>query len=321
MKVSILIPCFNAEKWIREAIQSALEQRHDDKEVVVVDDGSTDASLEIIRSFGNRLRWERGSHRGANVARNQLLKLARGEWLQYLDADDFLLPPKIAEQVSLVQQSEAIDVVYSPMIIEHWRDGARLHREAVPIAEPRDPWLLLARWQLPQTGTYLWRKQAVEVVGGWRPDQPCCQEHELLLRLLMAGKHLQYHPAAGAVYRQWSSQTVCHRDPLLSFHKRLEIVNRLEEHLETTGQLTAPRQTAIAQARLECARSLYHLDRQVARDVVRQCRRRNPSFQPLAEPPFPWAYRLAYRLFGFAGAERIADGVRSLRGARSPMAP
>jgi glycosyltransferase involved in cell wall biosynthesis len=313
MKISILIPCYNAERWIAQAIRSALDQQHCDREVVVVDDGSTDGSLAIIQTFGDRIRWESGPNRGGNVARNRLLELAQGAWVQYLDADDYLLPQKLAEQAEFVERSPDVDVVYSPIIMEHWHDGAPWRREVLPIPEPRDPWVLLARWQLPQTGTCLWRTRALEEVGGWRPDQPCCQEHELCFRLLAAGKRLEYHPAAGAVYRQWSLQTVCRRDPLLTFRKRLEIVGRLEEHLRADGSLTEPRRAAIAQARLECARSLYHLDRRFALAVARHCREGNPSFRPPAAAPFPRSYRVAYRLLGFAGAELMADCVRPFR--------
>ena len=90
--VSILIPCYNAERWIAQAIESALAQTWSEKEVIVVDDGSTDHSLEVIRQFDGRISWETGLNRGGNAARNRLLELARGEWLQYLDADDYLRP-------------------------------------------------------------------------------------------------------------------------------------------------------------------------------------------------------------------------------------
>ena len=83
MNVSILIPCYNAARWVGQAIDSAIGQTHPDKEVIVVDDGSTDGSLEIIKSFGNRIRWESGPNRGGNAARNRLLEMARGDWLQY----------------------------------------------------------------------------------------------------------------------------------------------------------------------------------------------------------------------------------------------
>jgi glycosyltransferase involved in cell wall biosynthesis len=83
IKVSILIPCYNAERWISQAIESALNQTYQYKEVIVVDDGSTDNSLEIIKSFGDRIHWETGENKGGNITRNRLLELSTGEWLQY----------------------------------------------------------------------------------------------------------------------------------------------------------------------------------------------------------------------------------------------
>jgi glycosyltransferase involved in cell wall biosynthesis len=122
MLVSILIPCFNAECRVAEAIESALGQTWPEKEIIVVDDGSQDRSLEVIKSFGKRIRWETGPNRGGNMARNRLLELARGEWLQYLDSDDYLLPLKIQRQVEFLRDQPKCDVVYSPVL---WVDCSR----------------------------------------------------------------------------------------------------------------------------------------------------------------------------------------------------
>ena len=101
----------------------------------------------------------------------------------------------------------------SSIVLVCWNFATNESRqEILPIPTPHDPWVLLARWYLPQTGSPLWRRQAIADVGGWKIDQPCCQEHELYLRLLMAGKQFEYCEAAGSVYRQWSESTVCKRD-------------------------------------------------------------------------------------------------------------
>ncbi len=88
--VSIVIPCFNAEGTVGEAIQSALDQDYPNREVIVIDDGSTDKSVDVIRTFGDSIRWETGPNRGGNVARNRGLELARGTLIQFLDSDDIL---------------------------------------------------------------------------------------------------------------------------------------------------------------------------------------------------------------------------------------
>jgi glycosyltransferase involved in cell wall biosynthesis len=306
--VSILIPCYNAERWIAQAIESALAQTWPQKEIIVIDDGSTDRSLNVIKQFDGRISWETGPNRGGNAARNRLLELARGEWVQYLDADDYLLCDKIAGQMAFLAKHPGTDIVFGPVTWEYLLE-VDARRELLPIAEPHDPWILLASWGLPQTGGPLWRRQAILDVGGWKRDQPCCQEHELYLRLLTNEKRFAYHSANGAVYRQWSNETVCKRDIPEVHRRRLEIEQRLEDHLRETNQLTSERLRAINQARFQIARLVWQYDAHSARDIVDQVQRLDTTFLPTGAAA-PAHYRLAFRLLGFGATERIASAVR-----------
>jgi glycosyltransferase involved in cell wall biosynthesis len=310
-QVSILIPCHNADRWIAQAIESALNQTYPHKEVIVVDDGSTDRSLEIIQSFGDRIRWETQPNQGGNAARNRLLELSNGEWLQYLDADDYLLPHKLEQQVQVLSQGLQADVIYGASIYEYW-EGESVRQETVTIPPPHDPWILLARWFLPQTGSPLWRRQAIVDVGGWKMGQPCCQEHELYLRLLMAGKGFQYSESVGSVYRQWSEGTVCKRNKPEVFRQRLSIEDRLEQYLQTHDLLTPDRQYAINQARFECARQIWLFDQNWANQVMAQIKRHDRHFNPTGQAA-PASYRLIYQTFGFQFAESFAATKRALK--------
>jgi glycosyltransferase involved in cell wall biosynthesis len=310
-QLSVLIPCFNAARWVGGAIRSALEQTYPRKEIIVVDDGSADESIDVIKSFGNAVRWEAGHHRGGNPTRNRLLELARGEWVQYLDADDYLLPDKTARQMDFLALHPTTDVVFGPTTLEHWSETGS-HCELLPIPEPHDLWVLLARWYLPQTGASLWRKQAIADVGGWKPDQPCCQEHELYLRLLMAEKRFAYCPSNGAVYRQWDEHTVCKRDKAEVRRRRLDIEERAEKFLRQRGELTEARHWAINQARFEMARIAWQHDHVEALSIVELLRRSQPDFQP-AGVAAPSHYQFAWRLLGFRLAETIADWRRRTR--------
>lgn len=314
-KVSILIPCYNAERWVARAIESCLAQAYPDCETIVIDDGSTDRSAAIVARYGERIRWEASSNQGANPTRNRLLALSSGSWLQYLDADDYLEPNKITDQVAFLQANPETDVVFGPSIFEHCYPNRPVTRELLPIPEPRDdPWTLLVRWYLPQTGSPLWRKQAIVTVGGWKPDQPCCQEHELYARLLMAGKRFAYCETSGSVYRQWSDGTICKKDPAETYRRRQEITDAVEDFLEERSWLTAARQNAIDQARLECARLLWLRDRAWARQLVARIHAREPHFVPRGTAA-PALYRWTYRWLGFATAERVASFKRRLAGA------
>lgn len=303
-KVSILIPCWNAERWIAQAIRSALEQTYPNKEVIVIDDGSTDNSLGIIKKYGDFIHWETQTNHGGNSTRNRLLALSTGDWVQYLDADDYLLPDKIERQVQVLAQGSQADILYSASILEYYQ-GDEKSQEILSIPHPHDPWVLLARWYLPQTGSPLWRKQSILDVGGWKIGQPCCQEHELYLRLLRAGRRFQYVDYAGSVYRQWSESTVCKRDKPETYRRRLEILEQMEAHLKTTVELSPERQWAINQSRFECARQIWLFAPSWAKEIMAQVNRAEPNFLPtgVAAPP---SYQYFYKIFGFSWAETIA---------------
>src|SRR5271165_3187575 len=102
--VSVIIPVYNSEKYLAESIESAIGQTWSSKEIIVVDDGSTDNSFEIARKFAGRpeVKVVTQENRGAAAARNAGLKEAKGEFIQFLDADDLLSADKIESQMKLL---------------------------------------------------------------------------------------------------------------------------------------------------------------------------------------------------------------------------
>jgi glycosyltransferase involved in cell wall biosynthesis len=310
--VSILIPCFNAERWIARSIESALVQTWPEKEIIVVDDGSTDRSLEVIRQFQGRIHWETGPNRGGNAARNRLLELARGEWLQYLDADDYLLPGKLQQQLDFVSRASEYDVICSPTIWAREESGHLVYTDT-EIPEPHDPWILLARWQLPQTGGSLWRRSALAKVGGWSIGQPCCQEHELYLRMLEAGYQFGFCPGCLAVYCDLErSSRVTRRVRGELDRQRLAIFDRMEKCLRERNDLTVPRGQALNDARHQLARKLWWSDRKIAVKILQQIHSADATFRPTVGAAAPAIYLLAYKILGFRGAQIAAAFKRRL---------
>jgi glycosyltransferase involved in cell wall biosynthesis len=114
--VSIVIPCYNAERWVAGAIESALGQTYTNTEVIVVDDGSTDGSLEVIKQFDRKINWLRTSNRGPCAARNVGLRAARGEWIQFLDADDLLHPDKLHLSLKSCENHPSVEFVWAPHV-------------------------------------------------------------------------------------------------------------------------------------------------------------------------------------------------------------
>jgi glycosyltransferase involved in cell wall biosynthesis len=310
--VSILIPCFNARQWIAEAINSALAQTWPEKEVIVVDDGSTDSSLAVIREYNGRIRWETGPNQGSNAARNRLLGLAQGEWLQYLDADDYLRPEKVARQIQFARAHPEYDVIYSPTALERIEHGALVCTDEV-IPEPRDPWILLALWRLPQTGGTLWKKATLERVGGWRVGQPCCQEHELYCRLLEAKARFAYCDGCLAVYRDLDDGGRITRKSRREWERqRLAILERIEKCLEERLKLTTPRRQAINDARHELARRLWGIDRRLAMSTFYRILISDRYFLPTVGSSSPLLYSMVYRMLGFRAAQTAASLRRAL---------
>ena len=149
-------------------------------------------------------------------------------------------------------------------------------------------------------------------VRGWKPDQPCCQEHELYLRLLQAGAEFRYFGECHAAYRHWSQNaTVSKHSRAELRRRRLEIEERMEQFLESRGELTPARMQALNQARFELARGAWLEDPAEATKIVGSIKERQPGFVP--EPPAARGqYRWLYKTFGFTAAERAAAYKRRL---------
>lgn len=304
--VTIGIPCYNSARWLKAAIESALAQSWPEREVIVVDDGSSDNSLLIAGAYGDKVHVRRSGHLGAPAARNLILKEARGEWIQYLDADDYLEPHKLETQFAEADGGDNADVLYSPVWVEE--NGTRLPSELDPKLDVPGQWIT---WQLPQTGGALWRRDALEELGGWRRDQPCCQEHELYLRAIQAGLRFQYTPTPGAVYRIWSDETLCRKDPRLIVHTKTKLIDAARSWLVAKKQWTEQHRRQAGRACFEMARTLAKYDLREAAAYHRQ--RRGAGMVFLSGPAAPLSYRLAYRGAGFRAAESLARAAHPFR--------
>ena len=187
--VSVIIPCYNAECWVAEAIQSCLDQTYRPIEIIVIDDGSTDRSLEVIKSFGSNIQWETGPNRGGNAARNRGFALSKGRFVQFLDADDYLLPQKIQTQVACLESSGA-DVAYGDWRHQRHEPDGTAHLEAIQVAGKHADMseALLGGWWVAPVAV-LYRRNAVSRIGGWDESLQAAQDTDLMIRLALANRH------------------------------------------------------------------------------------------------------------------------------------
>jgi glycosyltransferase involved in cell wall biosynthesis len=110
--VSVIIPNYNYARYLPQAIESALAQSYAPVEVIVVDDGSQDDSLEVLKGYGSRIRWVTQSNQGVAAARNHGALLSQGSFLAFLDADDYWLPAKLERQIERFLQKPELGLVY-----------------------------------------------------------------------------------------------------------------------------------------------------------------------------------------------------------------
>ena len=205
--VSILIPCFNARSFLSQTLRSALNQSWENKEIIVADDGSTDGSLEVAKRFEcNCVRVISTGHLGACRARNIAFEASRGEYIQWLDADDVLHPDKIRLQIEAIRKSNLGDSVLltGPF-------GTFFYRTRNARFSPSALWqdLLPADWILEKFRTYTWMNPAAwllsrtlaESAGPWDETLSRDQDGEYICRVVSRAHFVKFVPDAISLYR------------------------------------------------------------------------------------------------------------------------
>jgi glycosyltransferase involved in cell wall biosynthesis len=203
--VSIVIPCYNGEKFIKEAIDSALAQTY--SEVIVINDGSTDRSLEIIKSFGSKIKIVSTENQGVQLTRNKGIELANGEYVKFLDSDDVLLPDCIEKQIARSTQLplDTKAIVYGDV---DWTDPQLktiLGYPSHPQPADLDPVAAIMSYS-PLTSCPLHKREYLVKVGGFDPFLVNRHENDLHLRLVLAGVQFVYDPCLVYKYRQYNDQ-------------------------------------------------------------------------------------------------------------------
>lgn len=233
--VSILIPAYNAEAWIAETLRSAIAQTWERKEIIVVDDGSTDRTLAVARRFeSDQVRVVLQPNQGAAIARNHALSLCKGDYIQYLDADDLLAPDKIAKQM------EALDSSTNSRTLLSGSWGRFMYRyyrtEFIPSALWCD--LSPAEWLLRkmkynlymQTATWLVSRELAEKAGPWDTRLLVDDDGEYFCRVLLASAEVKFVPDSKVYYRTSgpaSLSYIGHSD-----QKRISLLCSMELHIQ-----------------------------------------------------------------------------------------
>lgn len=204
--VSVIIPAYNAQKYLGEAIESVLAQSYPAVECIVVDDGSSDGTAGIARGFGSRISYLRQENGERSRARNRGALHASGEWLCFLDADDLIAPEKIEREVEALKEQPGCDLVFSRTLFVD-RAGRTLGPLRIVAPDP-DPVRRLFAGNFITVNAFLLRKSSFQAAGGFDPELNRAEDWELLLRLALAGSKFLFLDQFLAYYRLHGENTI-----------------------------------------------------------------------------------------------------------------
>ena len=313
--VSILIPAFNAQEWIADALRSAIAQTWQRKEIIVVDDGSTDQTHAIARQFEPQgVLVVRQENMGASAARNKAFLLCHGDYIQWLDADDLLAPDKIAKQMDLAKQG----VGRRTLLSSAWASFMyRPHRaQLTPTALWCDlspvEWLLRKMGQniYMQTATWLVSRELTEAVGPWDTRLSEDDDGEYFCRVLLASNGVRFVQDAKVYYRTFGFDSLSYigRSPRkieshwLSMQLHILHLRSLEE---------SPRVHAECVQYLRTSLLYFYPER---RDIVSQAEQMAMGFGArLGVPSLSWKYSWIEVSFGWGLVKPIQRSLRKFR--------
>ena len=312
--VSIIIPAYNAEKWISQSIKSALLQTWKNKEIIIVDDGSRDRTLEIAKKYESScLKVVSQDNRGASSARNKGLSYAQGSYIQWLDADDLLAPDKISTQMNLAQyDSTELTLYSSPHGKFYWRpEKARFYPNSLwqdlspfewmfkKLSE--NPWMIPAVW--------LVSRKLTDRAGPWNEQLTLNDDGEYFFRVVAVSKEVQFVPFAKSYYRQWNINQLS-RSASDKALQSLFLSQRLCAKRLLSLEDSEEARMASVKCLLRLYRYLYPEYGKILKDVESFIIELNG--QPEL-PKFGWKMTALHKIFGWKVAKRIKTASDTLR--------
>ena len=182
-KISVVIPVYNGSNYIREAIDSVLNQTYKNYEIIIVDDGSTDNTWEIIQSYGGKVRGFRKENGGVSTALNYAIDVMESEWFAWLSHDDLWLPTKLESQVQWMGQHPGCGMYYAGQYLmnQDYKIYSGVSGTSFPVGKNLR---MMIRYNYISGITTLIHKRCFNVVGNFSTEYRCVQDADLWFRIM-----------------------------------------------------------------------------------------------------------------------------------------
>jgi glycosyltransferase involved in cell wall biosynthesis len=310
--VSILIPAYNAREWVADAIESALAQTWSNKEIIVVDDGSTDETLAVARRFAARnVAIVTQPNQGASAARNNAYSLCQGDYIQWLDADDLLALDKIERQMKIVEKSSSKRTLFSCA----W--GYFMYRPAKAQFSPTPLWenLAPAEWLFRKMGqnlhmqpdTWLVSRELTDAAGPWNTQLWRDNDGEYFCRVVLASDGIRFVPEAKSYYRKSGSGSISYIGR--SQKKQNSLLLSMKLHVGYLRSLEDSERTR--KACVTYLQAWFHNFYPERADLVAQAQELAASLGGKLEAPrLSWKYAWIRKCFGWTAAKQAQLAAR-----------
>jgi glycosyltransferase involved in cell wall biosynthesis len=304
--VSILIPAYNAERWIDDTINSALSQTWGNKEIIIVDDGSKDCTLSAAKKFaGKNVFVTTQANQGAAAARNHAFAMAQGDYIQWLDADDLLAPDKIERQLAVAIASDSKRTLFSSA----W--GSFMHRTSKAKFTPTPLWCDLSpiEWMVRkigqdlsmQTMAWLVSRELTEAAGPWNTNLLGDDDGEYFFRVAKVSDGVRFIPEARSFYRR-AGFSLSH----VGFSQKKIEAQFLALQLYVSHIRSLEDSKVVRKACLDCLQTYLALFYPERPDIVGRMEQLATDLGGHLElPKLNWKYNWIKDVFGWTAAKRI----------------
>jgi glycosyltransferase involved in cell wall biosynthesis len=316
--VSILIPAHNAENWIVHTLRSAVEQTWPNKEIIVVDDGSTDRTAEVAARFASKnVKVVTTENQGLSAAVNHAYRLSQGDYIQELDSDDLLAPDKIEKQLATLQEGDSKRLLLScPWAYFYYRTSrAKFVRNSLWQDLSRVEWLLRKMGDNVhmQNATWLLSRELAEAAGPWDTTLRYDQDGEYFSRVLLASEGTRFVQEARIFYRVGSTNRISYIGS--SNAKKDSLFRSMRLHMQYLRSLEDSER--VRETCVKYMQTWYGAFYPERPDVVEALQALAKEFGgTLKVPQMRWRYAWIKSVFGWKAAKTtqmaFAEGVASL---------